>query len=355
MLSTVLRRMDIAHVVWDDDESKVDQRGPPELEPVRVAVEATAICNLDLTLRNKYQLSEDGVSARDVVPGSNFVGVVLRCCEQAEERYEIQPGDRVASIIRYGGNTKLISVPADHLIRVPRSLDAADVACLISYYLPAFEMLNFGRSRPFHYSNTSLSGKKVFIASGGATLEAQALIQLVRVQGSREIFVTAPQKHHELLRKLGVTTLNESGDEWLSFIANTMDLVLDMNFPNQFSTIRNVVKPDGYLLCSPRPKGTTPGFWSCTPSVPVELGYFFELAQLSMMDRALLFDYAGYVDENRKEIFADMDFLLGLLSTRKLRPSVNRFITLKDIPHVHRELEKSKPTAGAIICEPWKE
>lgn len=290
------------------------------------------------------------------VLGNSFVGVVLRCSKQNEERYSIQAGGRVASIVHWGGNAKYVSVPANHLVAVPRHLDSADIASLVSFYLPAFETLNFGRPRPLRYSSTSLMGKKVFITSEGASLEVQALIQLARIQGSREIFVTAPIEHHELLRKLGVATLNENPGEWQSFIASTMDVVVDMSFPKNFSAVKSLVAPGGCLVCSPRPQQKLDRLsLSCTPTVPAELSYLLERSQLSMMDRATLFVYSEYVSEFRQEVLKDVDFLITLLSTRKIRPSVDRFITLKDISDAYKELEQNRPMKGAIICEPWKE
>jgi len=280
---------------------------------------------------------------------------VLRCCEQTEARYSIEAGDRVASIVHWGGNAKYVSVPANHLISVPRHLDSADIASLISFFLPAFETLNFGRPRPLRYSSASLMGKKVFITSDGASLEVRALIQLARVQGSREIFVTAPVEHHELLRKLGVATLNENPGEWLSFIANTMDVVVDMSFPKNFSAVRSLVAKEGCLICSPRPQHKDLDCWSCTPTVPAELSYLLERSQLSMMDRATLFSYSEYVSQFRPEVYKDLDFLISLLSKRRLRPNIERFITLRDLSDAYKEVEENRPMKGAIICEPWKE
>ena len=288
------------------------------------------------------------------VLGSNFVGVVVHCRKEVEERYSIHPGDRVASVVHWGGNAKYVSVPASHVITVPRHLDAADVACVISYYLPAYETLNFGRDRTSRYPLSSFWGKKVFITTEGATIEVQALIQLARAQGSREIFVTAPSEHHEFLRKFGVATLSENPGEWLSFIANTMDVVVDTCFPKNFSAIRSLVSTAGRLICCPRPKQADSNRWSCMPTVPSELSYIFERSQLSMMDRATLFDYAEYVAEFRREVFEDLDILITLLATRKLRPNVDRIITLQGIPNAYEELKKNNPIPGAIICEPWK-
>ena len=312
---------------------------------------------MDLIPHGESKLPGDDMSEPDTILGSNFVGVVIRCCKQVEERYNIEPGDRVASMVRWGANAQYVSIPAEHLIQVPRHLDSADIASLISFYLPAFEALNFGRGRRFRYLNTSLSGKKVLIVTEGATLGVQSLISLARVQGSREIFVAAPKEHHKLLRKLGVATLDEDPSDWFSAVVNTMDVVVDMAFPKNFSAVKQTVTHEGHLICNPKSKAEAkdPGGWSCTPSVPMELDYLLERYQLSFMDHANLFDYKEYVTQFRSEVFEDMRFLLELLSTRKLRPKVDRFITLKDIPSARKELKRSRPLAGAIICEPWKE
>jgi len=87
-----------------------------------------------------------GVSSEEVtfpfVIGSNFCGVVHHCGPLAEE-LGLRPGVRVASILKWGANSKFVVAPARNLCVVPNQLDAADVCSLISSYLPAFQVCFF--------------------------------------------------------------------------------------------------------------------------------------------------------------------------------------------------------------------
>jgi NADPH:quinone reductase-like Zn-dependent oxidoreductase len=132
-----------------------------------------------------------------------------------------------------------------------------------------------------------------------------------------------------------------------------MDVVVDYSFPRNFSAIRASLARKGRLICCPQQKERTHSHSSWVPSMP--WNYVLERYQLSLMKRATLFDFKEYVEQYRPLVLDDVAFLLSLLATRKIRPLVDRFITLGDVPTAHNEIQSNIPLAGAIICEPWKE
>jgi NADPH:quinone reductase-like Zn-dependent oxidoreductase len=282
---------------------------------------------------------------------SHFVGVVRECPDDAEEMYGITRGSRVASIYPWGANAKFVSVPVDSLVAVPKDLEAADLSCLFSFYLPAFQILHHGRGRPYRYSRPCLKGRRLLI-TGGASLMAQAVIRLAKLAKAGEIFVTAPREHHLILTRLGVAALDEKPDSWLPVVDHSMDIVLDFEFPKHFSSIQQALSPRGRLVCSPQSRSDADGF-SCIPSRLVNI---FELFKLSGVKRATFFDFAvENAEQNRDGLWEDMKFLVKHLFSRQIRPQIDRIITLKDIPQVFREMQKrEEPLSGAIICEPWK-
>jgi NADPH:quinone reductase len=288
------------------------------------------------------------------VPGSNFVGIVHHCTRDATETYGLQAGTRVASIIKWGANARYVTVPPQHLITVPEDLDAADIASLISFYLPAFQALHHGRLRPTRYSFSCLRGKRVLVLADGATLEVQALVRLAKLAGASEVFVAVPREHHAVLKNRRIAALSDNPRDWLPVVQNSMDVVVDYSFPKHFSEVRQSLGPKGRLICSPqaRPRGSGLLSFGCAPGI--KLDFLLERYQLSMMKRANLFDFKEYVEQFRDFVFEDMTFLFSLLSTRKIRPQVDRFITLDYIPKAHQEIRSNVPQEGAIICEPWK-
>jgi NADPH:quinone reductase-like Zn-dependent oxidoreductase len=284
--------------------------------------------------------------------GSNFVGLVQRCSPDISARYGIEKGTRVASLIRCGGNARYVKVPPDQLFSVPHSLDSADIAALLASHLPAFQALHHGRKRPNRYSTSCLRGKRVLIAADGATLEVQALVRLIQYAGASEIYVSVPLEHRDVLRRHRVAVLSDDPADWLAVVQGSMDVVVDYSFPRNFSAIRASLARKGRLTCCPQRKGRMHSHSGWMPSI--EWSYMLERYQLSLVKRATLFDFKEYVEQYRPLVLDDVAFLLSLLATRKIRPQVDRFITLSEIPKAHNEIQSNIPLAGAIICEPWK-
>lgn len=282
------------------------------------------------------------------VLGSNFVGVVHHCSPMAEE-IGIKPGIRVASLVERGADAKYVTARADQLITVPKKLDAAEVSALISTYLPAFQALHHGRSRPYRYSRRCLKGRKVFV-TGGARLEVQAVLRLARAAGAKELYVTAPRDEFSILRKIGnVNILDDDPDEWLPVVENEMDIVIDYEFPKNLWSVYCAMSEKGRLVCINHKRS------SGEKDLFSNMAKFTERYQLSLIEGATLFDFAESKELYPDEMKEDFMFLLRLLSTRQIRPRIDRYITLADIPEVHKELQKRPASNGAIICEPWKQ
>lgn len=275
------------------------------------------------------------------------VGVVQRCGPEARD-LGLRPGFRVASMLKCGAASKFVTVPVLNLCLVPKQLDAGDVAALISSYLPGFQALHHGRPKSIRYRRDCMKGMKVLV-TGGATLDGQAVMRLARWSGA-QVFVTAPQHHFPILEKLSaVTVMDDDPRVWLPELHKKMDIVVDYEFPRDFYSIRKVLAPKGRLIClNPRQRLHSIGSWMAG------LEEFFERYQLSMIKRASLFDFAESFALHPEEVRCDLTFLLKLLATRQLRPRIDRYIKLRDVPRVRSEIQ-GRPHAGAVICEPWNE
>lgn len=282
------------------------------------------------------------------VLGSNFVGVVHHSGPAAEEM-GLKPGTRVASIMKWGSNSKYVTSPVDNLSVIPKHLDAADVAATISTFLPAFQALYHGCPRHLRYNRGNLRGRKVLV-TGGSTLDVQATLRLARWAGASALFVTAPRHHFTHLKRISaVSVLDEDPDDWLPALRGQIDVVIDYDFPKYLSSIQAALRSSGRLVCV-QPKTDT--FESDSWTSRFES--FVAMTQLSMTERGSMFDFAENFAMHPESIREDMDFLLKLLATRQLRPQIDRFIKLSDVPRAHQEMQ-TLPHAGAIICEPWKE
>lgn len=310
-----------------------------------IAAQATAICGMDVEMRR-------GVSAEAVsfpfVLGSNFVGVIHNSGPSAE-KLGLKPGARVASITKWGSNSKYVTIPATCLSIVPKHLDAAEVVATISTYLPAFQALYHGSKREKRYHRANLSRRKVLV-TGGASLEVQATLILARLAGASELYTTAPRHHFTYLKRLsGVTVLDENPKEWKAMLKGKMDVVVDYDYPKNLKYVQRSLQTKGRLVCIAEKKDAIEASdWAST------IESFLSMTQLSLTSRGSVFDFSQNVEQHPDDLREDIDFLLKLLSARQLRPKIDRFIGLSEVPRAHQEMQ-TLPVSGAIICEPWKE
>ena len=249
---------------------------------------------------------------------------------------------RVASIVSSEYNSKYVSMPVDHLYVVPKALDASEMAALFAYYLPAFQALHHGRTRPYRYSRNCLKGRKVLV-TGGNRLEAQAVLRLARLAGATELYATAPHDYHSALASIdGVTMLEDfPKGEWLYAVRGRMDLVIDLEFPKGLKTVRKALAKKGRLVCVPSKKA------------PV-LSSMYEQYRVSSVKRASLFDFTESISSGLEETHEDVMFLLKHLTKRNIRPTIDRFIQLGDVPSIFDKIQGC-PLTGAVVCEPRKE
>jgi NADPH:quinone reductase-like Zn-dependent oxidoreductase len=282
---------------------------------------------------------------------SNFVGVVCHCSKEATEIFGIRQGTRVASFIPWLANAKYVTIPPKYLVAVSKKLDAADVVSVTSFFLPSFELLHFGRERSLRHSQKAIKGKRVFIKTSGVTLQVQALIRLSRFAGASEVYVSAPRDQLSSLVKQRVATLSDEPDCWLPVVRGGMDLVLDLDFPADLNHVKKSLARKGRLICCRNPKHKEVKN-ACSPFIHVE--HLLERSQLAVMKRASLFSFVEYVNEFRTGVCKDLEFLFKLLQRRQIRPKIDRFITLHDLPDVDDEIKNDNLSSGAVICEPWK-
>jgi NADPH:quinone reductase-like Zn-dependent oxidoreductase len=281
------------------------------------------------------------------VLGSNLVGIAHKC-GAAALRSGIRPGMRVAGIVPGGTYAKFVTASAVHLMTVPPSLDPSDVACLLAIYLPAFQALHHGRSRPYRYSHSILSGRSILITNG-SSLQAQAVVRLAHIAGAKDVFLVAPRKHFNILEKLDVTLLEDDPEVWLSIVEGEIDVAIDLDFPNNFEAVQESLVAKGRLVCSyPILREEEEENW--IDQVATVVDYY----QLFMMTRATLFDFYESAKQYPRELNDDFRFLLHLLHTRQIRPQIESYVKLADIPKAHRKIEK-EPVSGPVVCEPWKE
>ena len=176
------------------------------------------------------------------VSGRDFVGFVLLCGSKVTN---FKPGDRVAGLMRSGGNARYAEVHNNSLVSVPKSLDGAEAACMVSVYASAYQAINLATKETSVYD---LEGKKVLVV-GGMDGVGQAIIQMCR-KAKATVFATAQDRRHAYVRSiLNATPLPEKAEEWVAIAKGTMDVVFDGVCESNMEASFDALNADGKLVC----------------------------------------------------------------------------------------------------------
>jgi NADPH2:quinone reductase len=304
---------------------------------VVVAIEATHICPLDVCIRQ-------GIFSNQLetpfVLGSNFVGIV--------HHGALPKGTRVAALTKTGSNARYISASPDDLVKVPKRFDSSEVACIISSYLPAFQALHHGRSQIRKHSKDSLKGKKILLTEGVSMLETQAMVQLAFTAGAASVYVICQPHFHNYVRMyLNAKPLGVKFKDWFSVVEGRMDIIIDYDYSYNRTDIADALAPEGRLVWFAHPPTKHSGNFADFHNV-------MDMASICSLTRGSIYDVYENWEFYREESKEDLKFLFGLLTSRKIRPKIDRYINLNGIRNAHEELLNGG-IFGAIICEPWKE
>lgn len=223
------------------------------------------------------------------VLGSNFVGVVHATSSDASQ-WRI--GRRVAGLPLKGGNAKYVTATPDQLFDVPKKLDASEVSCILSIYLPAFQALHHGQPRPWRYSQEALQHKRILITGTEGTLsEALALIRLAQYGGADEVYIVGGREHHSTFRHLFAIPLDTHMDDWLPTVKRRMDVVIDFDYAHNETASSKALAPNGRLVwyAHPNKREKACHFWA--------LDGVWEQAKLCLLDRASMYEmYESWFD-----------------------------------------------------------
>lgn len=176
------------------------------------------------------------------VSGRDFVGFVLLCGDKVTQ---YKPGDRVAGLMRSGGNARYAEIHQESLVSVPKSLDGAEAVCMVSVYTSAYQAINMATEDSSIYE---LEGKQILVV-GGMDGVAQAIIQMCR-KAKSTIYATAPDRRHAYVRSiLGATPLPEKSEDWGAIAEDSMDVVFDGTGEGNLDASFAALSANGKLVC----------------------------------------------------------------------------------------------------------
>jgi NADPH:quinone reductase-like Zn-dependent oxidoreductase len=274
------------------------------------------------------------------------VGRIYRANTEASKRYGFSVGDRVISLVKWGGNARYLSVDPSKLVRVPESVDPAAAVCLAETYLAAFQVLHRGQTNRIRYRGTSLKGKTILILGYAISNMGRAIAQLATGAGALQVFAMAKLKHFDQLTALGISPLNKDSLDWWETLSGKVDFII--------SCEEDVVALHYKLL-----KGNGQVVVVRNSNKEAELDSFEQRTSLVcrsnkrlQQNKTSYYDVCEEWDNNTKRCMLDLAHLVHLLEQNKIEPHVLDRISLSKVARAHQLIE-SKRLTGFIVCEPW--
>jgi NADPH:quinone reductase-like Zn-dependent oxidoreductase len=203
---------------------------------------ATTVTVHDCLIRRGQDFNLTEPVGLPATSGCDFIGFVSAAGENVTA---FKPNDRVAGLLRSGGNARYVQVSQESLVAVPASLDGAEAACMVSVYTSAYQAINLATRESSVYD---LEGKQVLVV-GGMDGIGQAIIHMCS-KANAEVFATAPDRRHAYVRSvLNATPLPENPEEWGTIAKNSMDVVFDGECQGNMDASLSAMNKRGQMIC----------------------------------------------------------------------------------------------------------
>ncbi|MEO5727829.1 MAG: medium chain dehydrogenase/reductase family protein, partial [Byssovorax sp.] len=277
---------------------------------VRARIEATSVQYTDTLIRKGVY--PDLKQKPPVVPGYDFVGRIDAVGANAGQW---QIGDRVADMTMVGANARFIVRPASDLVRAPDALDAAEATTLVLSWMTAYQALK-------RHGRVS-RGERVLLLGGNGAV-GQAGIVLAKIMGA-EVYATASERHHELVRKLGAHPLPR--DDWHGAVRDLggMDVIVDGVCADGFRKSYRALRSGGRLVAL---GFTAPA--SRDQILPIYAAFMF-LGLTKLLPDGRSSTFYGITGDRKKDPAAfreDLEQLFRWLSEGAIEPAVAHRIRL---------------------------
>jgi NADPH2:quinone reductase len=324
----------------DPDELEVVDAPLPTARrgEVRVRVLASSVEYTDVVIR-RHLYAQTILRRPPLVLGYDLVGEIDQLGDGVSG---FQVGDRVADMTVVGSNTKYRILRADHLVRVPAVVDAAEAAALILNWTTAYQLL--------HRAARVQPGQRVLV-QGAAGALGQALLVLGRM-ARLELWGTARGAHAALVRELGGTPIDYQREDFTRVLPSGFDVVFDGVGEDGYRRSFATLKPGG-LLCA---YGYTARV-RAQPSLPTTLIWIARLylwrRLLSLLPGGKRF-YMYSINVMRAVHPAwfreDLERLFDLLANGAIRPRVAERISFEEVAEAHRRLEAGGLDGRLVLC-----
>jgi NADPH:quinone reductase-like Zn-dependent oxidoreductase len=265
-----------------------------------------------------------------------------------ENVHGFAPGDSVLALTRFRGQATAVAAAAPYVFKLPSGMSMQEAAALPVNYMTAFHMLHgVAHLRPYD---------KVLIhmAAGGVGLAA---IQLCRLVEGVEIFGTASQSKHEMLREAGVAhPIDYRKVDYAAEVRRLtggkgVQIVLDPLGGNDWKKGYELLAPVGQLVAfgwANMIKGERRS-WAHALSQLISMKRYSPMS-LMETNRTISGVNVGRLWSVAERLREEMQELLALYEAKKISPRIDRVFPLSAGADAHRHIQERR-NIGKVLFD----
>ncbi len=295
----------------------------------RVRVRAAGLNRADILQRLGRYPAPPGYPQE--IPGLEFAGEVESI---GSEIREWKIGDRVFGIIGGGGQAEYVTVPANHLARIPENLDWAQAAAVPEVFMTAHDAL-------FTQCEVTI-GDTVLIHAAGSGV-GTAAIQLVRAAGAFAYGTSRTADKLERAKEFGLNssiavdkdpeTFAQAVNEWTRGAG--VNVVLDLVGSAYLQANLQSLATRGRLI-----------FVGTTSGSKAEIDYGIVMRKRLQVMGTSLRTRSAEEKATATRLFAEQ--VVPLLASGQVRPVVDQVFKIDDVRAAHERIE-SNETFGKVV------
>jgi len=317
---------------------------------VLVKIEASTISNTDCQTRRNGWLQE-GQLTLPYTPGVDLVGKVHTIDTRIAKQYKLKKGDRVISLIKYGGNSRFMRMGPEQLLRVPESIDPAEAVCLAETYLLAFQAIHHGQRTGLRYRKDSLAGRSIVVI-GALSNVGRAVVELANEANATIVYGTGKAKQNEALCRIGAIPLSRKMEEWIPHQVDTIDMIVDASAGFSGESKSHVKALNNhkweYIFMGTATKEIKDMISELSPTSKL----MCSTKSSTIATRVHIYDVYANWENDTESCKRDLCHLINLLEKRVIKPKILDRMPLSKVAKAH-EILNTKRLQGHLVCEPW--
>ena len=180
------------------------------------------------------------------VPGLDCVGIVISCGNLVNN---VKVGDRIATLVTHGANSRYMRLPHHDLVTVPEGVSSDEAVSMIRVYVGAFQTLAATVSSTKRYKSKLLRGKRILVIGKG-TLEDRATIDVAKALGAAKVYLPCELNQRLNVKSMGAKPLPADPGKWINYVDSKIDIAIDSIGSEGFEYTKLALNEKGILVAT---------------------------------------------------------------------------------------------------------